>query len=74
MSRVKKRWEDEQILHIGRRTPHTDFKRKGRDGGYISLNGNWRFLFLKAPEYSPEGFSDADFKDGEWDNLETPSC
>lgn len=74
MSRVKKRWEDEQILHIGRRTPHTDFKRKGRDGGFISLNGNWRFLFIKAPEYSPEGFSDADFEDGEWDNFETPSC
>ncbi len=74
MSRVKKRWEDEQLLHIGRCAPHTDFNRKNREDCRISLNGNWQFLYLKAPEYSPEGFSDADYDDSGWDTLETPSC
>lgn len=74
MSRAKKRWEDEQLLHIRRCAPHTDFNRKNGEGCRISLNGNWRFLYLKAPEYSPEEFSDADYDDSRWDTLETPSC
>lgn len=74
VSRVKKRWEDEQLLHIGRRAPHTDFNRNSRHEGHISLNGNWQFLYLKAPEYSPEGFFDVGFGDSEWDVLEVPSC
>lgn len=74
MSRVKKRWEDEQLLHIGRCAPHTDFSRRAGYEERISLNGNWRFLYLRAPECSPEGFSDVDFGDGGWDVLEVPSC
>lgn len=74
MTRVKKRWEDEQLLHIGRCTPHTDFNRKMGEGFRISLNGDWQFLYLKAPEYSPEGFSEVDFDDSGWDILKTPSC
>ena len=74
MARVKKRWEDEQLLHIGRCTPHTDFKRRPGHEARISLNGDWRFLYIKAPEYSPEGFSEVDFPDSEWDKLQVPSC
>lgn len=74
MSRVKKRWEDEQLLHIGRGTSHTDFSRKPEEDCRISLNGNWQFLYLKAPEYSPEGFEDANYDDSGWETIETPSC
>lgn len=74
MARVKKRWEDEQLLQIGRCTPHTDFKREWKYENSISLNGNWQFLFIKAPEYSPENFSAVDFKDDGWDRIEVPSC
>ena len=74
MSRVKKRWEDEQLLHIGRGASHTDFSRKPEEDCRISLNGNWQFLYLKAPEYSPEGFEDANYDDSGWETIETPSC
>lgn len=74
MSRIKKRWEDEQLLQIGRCTPHTDFKRNSEEDCRISLNGDWQFLYMKAPEYSPEGFSEPDFLDTEWDTLKVPSC
>ena len=70
MARVKKRWEDEQLLQIGRCTPHTDFKREWKYENSISLNGNCQFLFIKAPEYSPENFSAVDFKDDGWDRIE----
>lgn len=74
MSRVKKRWENEQLLHIGRRAPHTDFRRGGGVDFRMSLNGSWQFLYLKAPEYSPDGFFDVDFKDSGWEQLHVPSC
>lgn len=40
---------------------------------YKLLNGEWKFLFLKAPEYSPEGFENADFDTEAWDSIEVPS-
>lgn len=70
MSRKKKRWEDEELLHIARCDPHTDFKRKNQEGFQISLNGKWKFLYLKAPEYSPDGFFCPDFGDEKWDETE----
>lgn len=74
MSRIKKRWEDEELLHINRRKPHTDFRRRNQEEYRISLNGNWKFCYLEAPEYSPEGFWDADFCDEGWDEITVPSC
>lgn len=38
------------------------------------LNGSWQFLYIHAPEYSPEGFFDVDFSDSGWDTLTVPSC
>lgn len=72
MKREKKRWENEELLQIGRREAHTDFRRTEEQK--LSLNGNWKFLYLKAPEYSPEGFSEKLFSDEPWDDIEVPSC
>lgn len=74
MERAKKRWENEALLHINRRNVHTDFKRRNGEKDRISLNGNWKFLYLKAPEYSPSGFFQRDFCDSKWDEIEVPSC
>lgn len=74
MSRKKKRWEDEELLHIARCSPHTDFKRRNQEDFQMSLNGKWKFLYLKAPEYSPDSFFGTDFQDGRWDEIEVPSC
>lgn len=74
MRREKKRWENEEILHIGRRDSHTDFERTDEKSQKLSLNGSWKFLYMKAPEYSPENFMSTEFCDSEWDNLEVPSC
>lgn len=73
MAREKKRWENEELLHIGRREAHTDF-RKSIASACISLNGDWKFEYLKAPEYSPEGFCEVRYDDGSWDTIEVPSC
>lgn len=40
---------------------------------FKSLNGRWNFLFLDAPEYSPENFEQADFDAEEWGEIQVPS-
>lgn len=74
MKREKKRWENEELLHLNRRESHTDFRSSEDASHRISLNGDWKFLYLEAPEYSPEGFSGESYPDSQWDTIEVPSC
>ena len=74
VERAKKRWENEELLQIGRRAAHTDFKRYGKYSEKLSLNGEWKFLFLDAPEYSPEHFEKREFSDDTWDSIKVPGC
>ena len=39
---------------------------------YTSLNGDWRFLYLEAPEFSPAGFEEPGSGAG-WDTIDVPS-
>lgn len=74
MKRERKQWENEEVLQIGRREAHTDFKRHDNFSEKISLNGEWKFLFLKAPEYSPEHFEEKNYADESWDGIKVPGC
>ena len=95
MERMKKRWENNELVCINRRPARTSFhhyssigeamkydtyRKNWQDNSFdmnknrMSLNGQWRFLYLEAPEYSPENFSQVDFNDSKWDELAVPSC
>ena len=74
MERQKKRWEDETLLHIGRREAQPRLMRSGMHPTDISLNGEWDFLYLCAPEFSPEGFFEKTFTTKEWNTIPVPSC
>lgn len=74
MERQKKRWEDETLLHIGRREAQPRLMRSGMHPTDISLNGEWDFLYLRAPEFSPEGFFEKNFTTKEWNTIPVPSC
>ncbi|MCP1223257.1 beta-galactosidase subunit alpha [Sebaldella sp. S0638] len=74
-------WENININNINRLKQRAEFKlyedissaldnRKMQNSK--SLNGVWKFLFLDAPEYSPEGFFDKSFDTSEWDNITVP--
>ena len=56
MIRQKKRWEDEELIMIGREEARADFIHGTTVSSTLSLNGDWKFLFLEAPEYSPDTF------------------
>lgn len=70
-NREKKRWEDQELLHIGRREARTSFYRDS--ARTMSLDGLWRFCYLQAPELSPSGFYEEDAGE-EWDQIRVPSA
>ena len=74
MVRRKKRWENEELLHINRMESHTDFVSSGAESRRYSLNGDWKFRYLQAPEYAPDGFQQETFSDTAWDTIPVPSC
>ena len=69
-SRIKKRWEDQTLSGINRREGRTAFYRDSAPR--MSLNGDWKFLYLEAPELSPEGFEQPGAGEG-WDVIDVPS-
>lgn len=71
MARKKvKRWEDHRITGIGRREARTAFYKDSQKK--ISLNGEWAFKYVDAPELSPEGFVQSGACEG-WDKIDVPS-
>jgi evolved beta-galactosidase subunit alpha len=84
MQREMKRWEDLNITGINRLPAHTDFYRykdaaalslnKNQSHGYSLLDGDWKFLFLEAPEYSPQHFEREDFDISGLETIKVPSC
>lgn len=71
LRRLKKRWENQNLTGIKRREAHTSFYSDS--AAKMSLNGEWKFLYLNAPEYSPEGFMESSFDCQSFDSLEVPS-
>lgn len=68
--RKKKRWEDEGISGIGRREARTSCYENSAPR--MTLNGDWKFLYLEAPELSPEGFEQPGAAK-DWDTIDVPS-
>lgn len=69
--RVKKRWENHLLEHIGRREARTSFYWDSSPR--LTLNGEWKFLYREAPELSPEGFMNKQESTDGWDTIDVPS-
>lgn len=78
-----KLWENIEIDGINRLDARSHFlsfpnKEKALLGenkythAFKNLNGRWKFLFLDAPEYSPEGFFKSEFKTEGFDDITVP--
>ena len=78
-----KTWENHQIDGINRMPARAHFltfpsKEKAllNNNRYTyafkNLNGVWKFMFLDAPEYSPEGFFNSDFDVTKMDDITVP--
>ncbi|NJK84726.1 MAG: hypothetical protein HC906_00825 [Bacteroidales bacterium] len=77
-------WESPKIVEINREAVHNTFVpyknassalsfRPEESDYYLSLNGNWRFLFLTNPVKNNPEFFRLEFDDKLWDTIEVPS-
>jgi len=76
-------WENSNIFGIGKEPAHsTLIPFESLDGAlgkwedsphYKSLNGNWKFNWVKAPSERPENFYKEDFKIDNWEEIDVPS-
>jgi len=78
-----KLWENIEIDGINRLEPRAHFlsfptrealeRNENRyTHAFRNLNGSWKFLFLDAPEYSPEGFFESGFDTKDMDDIVVP--
>ncbi|PRY04303.1 beta-galactosidase [Pontibacter ummariensis] len=48
-------------------------RQKEKSEYYLSLNGTWKFNWVKDPRKRPSGFYKIDFNDASWDNFQVPA-
>jgi len=80
-------WEDQTVIGRNKEAPHctlmpfTGFQdpaaameaRRDDSPFFHSLNGDWRFHWVKSPDERPTGFEQPGFDDSKWDTLPVPS-
>jgi len=80
----QERWQELSIFDVNREAPHATFvpfpDREAAILGdaaaspfFLSLNGPWRFSWVRNPAGAPSHFQELEFDDGDWDELEVPS-
>ena len=75
-------WEDPKIIKENKEDghaiaiPYDDFETalgRGKSPYKQTLNGTWKFYWQTGIENLPSDFSNADFSDDSWDDIEVPS-
>lgn len=78
-------WENEALLHKNRLKSRAHFYSYSTSKGALSrqpfeskgfklLNGTWKFSYHENPYILPEGFTQKNFDNSKWDDIEVPSC
>src|SRR5512133_3112774 len=76
-------WQNPAVFRVNNEPAHatlTPFTKQISDKNfekenselYKSLNGIWKFTYLKNPSSAPDGFYSDSFNDASWDNIEVP--
>lgn len=76
-------WENSEIIGINKEVAHctllphiklkTILETSSKSPFFISLNGNWKFNWVKKPADRPKDFYKMDFKDDNWKEIDVPS-
>ena len=80
---VREAWHDPLVNAVDRAPMHTDYfayadRDEALDGcrkassNYMSINGTWRFFWVKDADCRPDGFFARDFNDKGWDEIQVP--
>lgn len=76
-------WQDMEINEVNRFGVHTTFfayesreaalaGNKQESSNILSLDGQWRFLWVADADARPEGFYSSDYDDTSWGNIPVP--
>lgn len=80
----KNDWENISVLEINREQARADFVPfatseqalngdRNKSPWYISLNGDWKFNWVKHPDERPQDFYRTDYNDSAWKTIPVPS-
>jgi len=78
-------WENEEVIGINKEAPHAQYVPYSTIAQavadvpinsfmYLSLNGTWKFNWVRHPNLRPTDFYRNDFDVRSWDDIEVPSC
>jgi len=78
------RWQDPTVFDVNREPPHATLvpfgdKATALQGDpaaspfFLSLNGPWKFSWVRSPGEADTGFQGMDFEDGGWGQITVPS-
>ncbi len=76
-------WEDESITEINKLSARSNYfpyeslelaqaKNKEKSGRYLSLDGKWKFNWVRKPADRPKVFYELGFIDNEWGSIDVP--
>ena len=79
-----KEWDDPQVTHVNRETAHTvSIPMKTETDAaqndltlspwYQSLDGKWKFYWVKSPSLAQEAMCAKDYNDANWTDIDVPS-
>ena len=77
-------WENPEVNKLNRESPHATMisfadeqgaleAKTGSSPGYISLDGTWKFNWVKSPEQRPFWFFRDDYDTRDWKDISVPS-
>jgi beta-galactosidase len=82
--KVPRDWENPEVFNINREDPHSTLISypdeqsaleaiKANSPNYLSLDGTWKFNWVKSPEQRPFWFFKDDYDTRNWKNIDVPS-
>ena len=83
-SQTGKEWDDVAVTSVNREVSHTisipyanedDVCRNemSQSPFYMSLNGVWKFKWVKSPDLASPSFCTKSYDDGAWDDIDVPA-
>lgn len=69
---IKDWWNDLSVFQVNKMPPRTNVIPMPVDDFSYSLNGQWRFHYVKMPEEKIEGFYNPDFDSQSWSLIPVP--
>ena len=79
-----KEWQDPEVNAVNRAPMHTNYfayesedaatvGKKEQSSNYMSMNGTWKFFWVKDADARPTDFWKVGYNDLGWDNLQVPA-